>query len=65
VISLLFYINSRNENLITVAFNIYDAIEGKSAYQMKGLSSKGKKECSYGTLKTNFDKQPDDELLKR
>lgn len=47
-----------------IASDIYDAMAGKSAYQVSGLSYKVKKGHTYVWLKTDFTKRPGGELIR-
>jgi len=47
-----------------IASDIYDAMSGKSTYQLKGFSFKVKKGHSYVSLKTDLDTPPSKEIIQ-
>jgi predicted amino acid-binding ACT domain protein len=47
-----------------IASDIYDAMAGKSTYQLTGVSYKVKKGHSYVSIKTDLDKPPSEELTQ-
>lgn len=47
-----------------ISSNIYDAMAGKSTYQLSGLSYKVRKGRSYVYLKTNFEQPPSKEIIQ-
>lgn len=47
-----------------IASDIYDAMAGKSTYQLTGMSYKVKKGHSYVDIKTDFDIRPSEEIIQ-
>lgn len=47
-----------------ISSNIYNAMAGKSTYQLSGLSYKVRKGHSYVSLKTNFEEPPSKEVIQ-
>ncbi|WP_394186194.1 hypothetical protein [Metabacillus halosaccharovorans] len=47
-----------------IASDIYDAMAGKSTYQLTGVSYKVKDGHSYVSIKTDFEKQPSKEIIQ-
>lgn len=47
-----------------ISSDIYNAMAGKSSYQLTGLSYKVRKGHSYVSIKTNFDQPPSEEIIK-
>ncbi|WNF23418.1 DUF4030 domain-containing protein [Mesobacillus jeotgali] len=47
-----------------IASDIYDAMAGKSTYQLTGVSYKVKKRHSYVSIKTDLDKPPSEEIIQ-
>ncbi len=52
----------QDERWGTIATDIYDSMEGKSTYQLTGLSYIVKKGHTYVDIKTDFEKQPSEEI---
>ena len=47
-----------------IASDIYDAMAGKSTYQLTGVSYKVRKGHSYVSIKTDLDKPPSGEIIE-
>ncbi|QGG52239.1 DUF4030 domain-containing protein [Lysinibacillus pakistanensis] len=47
-----------------ISSDIYDAMAGKSTYQLTGLSYKVRKGHSYVSIKTDFNQPPSEEIIK-
>lgn len=47
-----------------ISSNIYDAMAGKSTYQLTGLSYKVRKGHSYVSIKTDLNQPPSEEIIK-